>query len=109
MLGSDLFSKLGDPKLWLLTLIKEQGVTSALTDQGPYEFAVSGAGKDYIDLFNTYLFLEAQIVNTDSSNLDPDTDVPHHARQLRLFSRWYVTEKSFYVNPVWIHAGWWRN
>ena len=41
----------------------------------PYEFAVSGAGDDYIDLFNTYLFVEAQIVNTDGSNLDPDTDV----------------------------------
>jgi hypothetical protein len=44
-------------------------------DQGPYEFAVSGAGDDYIDLFNTYLFVEAQIVNTDGSNLEPDTDV----------------------------------
>jgi hypothetical protein len=42
-----------------------------LTDQGPYEFAVSGAGDDYIDLFNTYLFVEAQIVNTDGSNLEP--------------------------------------
>jgi hypothetical protein len=31
-------------------------------DQGPYEFAVSGAGDGYIDLFNTYLFVEAQIV-----------------------------------------------
>jgi hypothetical protein len=35
----------------------------------------SGAGDDYIDLFNTYLFVEAQIVNTDGSNLEPDTDV----------------------------------
>ena len=33
------------------------------------------AGDDYIDLFNTYLFVEAQIVNTDGSNLEPDTDV----------------------------------
>jgi hypothetical protein len=30
--------------------------------------------------------------------------VPHHARQLRFFSRWSVTEKSFYVRPVGIHA-----
>jgi hypothetical protein len=43
--------------------------------QGSYEFAVNGAGEDYIDLFNTYLFVEAQIVNTNGSNLDPDTDV----------------------------------
>jgi hypothetical protein len=27
-------------------------------DQGPYEFAVSGAGDDYIDLANAYLFVE---------------------------------------------------
>jgi hypothetical protein len=53
----------------------KKGLTSSLTDQGPYEFAVGGAGDDYIDLFNTYLFVEAQIVNTDGSNLDPDTDV----------------------------------
>jgi hypothetical protein len=33
-----------------------KGLTSALTDQGPYEFSVSGAGDDYIDLVNTYLF-----------------------------------------------------
>jgi hypothetical protein len=43
--------------------------------QGPYEFAVSGAGEDYIDLFNTYLFVEAHIVNTDGYNLGPDTEI----------------------------------
>jgi hypothetical protein len=26
----------------------KKGLTSTLTDQGPYEFAVSGAGDDYI-------------------------------------------------------------
>ena len=41
---------------------EQKGLTSALTDQGPYEFAVSGAGDEYIDLDNTYLFVEAQIV-----------------------------------------------
>ena len=54
---------------------EQKGLISALTDQGSYEFAVSEAGEDYIDLFNTYLFVEAQIVNTNGSNLDPDTDV----------------------------------
>jgi hypothetical protein len=28
---------------------EQKGLTSALTDQGPYEFTVSGAGDDYID------------------------------------------------------------
>ena len=54
---------------------EQKGLTSALTDQGPYEFAVSGAGEDYIDLFNTYLFVEAHIVNTDGYNLGPDTEI----------------------------------
>ena len=50
---------------------EQKELTSALTDQGPYEFAVSGAGDDYIDLANTYLFVEAQILNTYGSNLPP--------------------------------------
>jgi hypothetical protein len=45
-------------------------LTSALTDQGPYELAVSGAGGEYIDLANTYLFVEAQIVADDDTALD---------------------------------------
>ena len=44
-------------------------MTSALTDQGPYEFAVSGAEDDYVDLANTYLFVEAQIVDNDDTTL----------------------------------------
>jgi hypothetical protein len=32
-------------------------LTSTLTDQGPYEFVVSGVGEDYIDLANTHLFV----------------------------------------------------
>jgi hypothetical protein len=48
---------------------EQKGLTSPLTDQGPYEFAVSGAGDDYIDLANTYLFVEAQIVDDDDSSV----------------------------------------
>jgi hypothetical protein len=50
-------------------------LTSALTDQGPYEFAVSGAEDDYIDLANTYLFVDAQIMDDDDAALDGGTDV----------------------------------
>jgi hypothetical protein len=53
---------------------EQKGLTSALTDQGPYEFTVSGAEDDYIDLANTYLFLEAQIVDDDTA-LDAGADV----------------------------------
>ena len=54
---------------------EQKGLTSALTDQGPYEFAVSGAGDDYIDLANTYPFVEAQIVDDDDTALDGGEDV----------------------------------
>jgi hypothetical protein len=50
-------------------------LTSALTDHGPYEFAVSGAGDDYINLANTYLFVEAQIMDDDDTALDGGADV----------------------------------
>jgi hypothetical protein len=49
---------------------EQKGLTSALTDQGPYEFAVSGAGDNYIDLANTYPFVEAQIMDDDYTALD---------------------------------------
>ena len=54
---------------------EQKGLTSALTDQGPYEFAVSGAGDEYIDLANTYLFVEAHIVADDDTALDAGADV----------------------------------
>ena len=50
-------------------------MTSALTDQGPYELVVSGAGDDYIDLANTYLFVEVQIVDDDDAAFNGGEDV----------------------------------
>jgi hypothetical protein len=54
---------------------EQKGLTSALTDQGPYEFSVSGAGDDYIDLANNYLIVEKQIVADDDTALDSGADV----------------------------------
>jgi hypothetical protein len=54
---------------------EQKGLTSALTDQGPYEFAVSGAGDDYINLTNSYLFVEAHIMDDDDTALDGGADV----------------------------------
>jgi hypothetical protein len=80
---------------------EKKGLTSSLTDQGPYEFAVSGAGDDYIDLFNTYLFVEAQIVNTDGSNIDPDMDVgPVDLWMHSLFSDVRVSLSEQLVSPT---------
>jgi hypothetical protein len=55
--------------------LEQKGLTSTLTDHGPYEFAIRGAGDDYIDLTNTYLFVEAQIMDDDDTALDGGADV----------------------------------
>jgi hypothetical protein len=79
---------------------EQKGLTSALTDQGPYEFAVSGAGEDYIDLFNNYFFVEAHIVNIDGSDIDADTDVGTvHLWMHSLFSDVSVSLSEKLVSP----------
>ena len=50
---------------------EQKGLTSALTDQGPYEFAVSGAGTT----ISTYLFVEAHIMDDGDTALDGGADV----------------------------------
>ena len=75
------------------------------TDIGPdrsrsYEFAVSGAGEDYIDLFNNYFFVEAHIVNIDGSDIDADTDVGTvHLWMHSLFSDVNVSLSEKLVSP----------
>ena len=79
---------------------EQKGLTSALTDQGPYEFVVSGAGEDYIDLANTYLFVEAQIVKADGTNLAADSDVgPVNLWMHSLFSDVSVSLNEKLVSP----------
>ncbi len=51
------------------------GTVTSLSDEGPYEFYISGSGEDYIDLGNTNLFLSATIVNADGTNLEEDENV----------------------------------
>jgi hypothetical protein len=75
-------------------------LTSALTDQGPYEFAVNGAGNDYIDLTNTYLFVEAQIMDDDDTALDGGADVgPVNLWMHSLFSDVSVSFNENLVSP----------
>jgi hypothetical protein len=40
---------------------EQKGLTLALTDQGPYEFAVSGAGDEYMELANAYLLTNCPV------------------------------------------------
>ena len=39
------------------------------SDEGPIEFVVSGAGRQYVDLENTQLFIKAKIVKPDGTSL----------------------------------------
>ena len=79
---------------------EQKGLTSALTDQGPYEFAVSGAGDEYIDLANTYLFVKAQIVADDDTALDAGADAgPVNLWMHSLFSDFSVSLNEKLVSP----------
>ena len=79
---------------------EQKGLTSALTDQGPYEFAVSGAGDNYIDLANTYLFVEAHIIDDDDTALDGGADVgPVNLWMHSLFSDVSVSMNENMVSP----------
>lgn len=46
------------------------GTVTSVNDGGPYVFNVSGAGDDYLDLANTFLYVKAQIVKNDGTNVD---------------------------------------
>ena len=71
-----------------------------MSDQGSYEFAVSGPGHNYIGFANDYLFVEAQIVNTDCSDSDPDTEVgPVNLWMHSLFSDVSVSLNGKLVSP----------
>jgi hypothetical protein len=79
---------------------EQKGLPSALTDQGPYEFAVSGAGDDYIDLANTYLFVEAHIMDDDDTALDGGADIgPVNLWMHSLFSDVSVSLNENLVSP----------
>ena len=41
--------------------------TSALSDDGPIEFYISGNGNEYLDLMNTMLYVKAKIVKNDGT------------------------------------------
>jgi hypothetical protein len=79
---------------------EQKGLTSALTDQGPYEFSVSGAGDDYIYLANSYMFVEAQTVADDNTALDGGEDVgPVNLWMHSLFSDVSVSLNEKLISP----------
>lgn len=46
-----------------------------ISENGPIEFLVSGAGTEYMDLARTQLYVKAKITKADGTALDPDTKV----------------------------------
>ena len=43
---------------------------TSLSDGGPIEFKVSGSGKEFLDLAQSYLYLKVKVLKADGSNLD---------------------------------------
>ncbi|XP_028646572.1 uncharacterized protein F54H12.2-like [Erpetoichthys calabaricus] len=48
---------------------------SALSEVAPLEFLITGNGEDYLDLNNTLLHIQCQIVNADGTNPPPVAEV----------------------------------
>ena len=48
---------------------------SNISDNGPIEFQVSGAGTEYMNLSQTQLYVKVKVTKADGSALDPDTKV----------------------------------
>ena len=43
---------------------------TSVSDGGPIEFKVSGSGKEFLNLAQSYLYLKVKVSQADSSNLD---------------------------------------
>ena len=73
---------------------------ATITDSGPLEFSISGSGEDYVDLANTLLYIRAQIVKDDGTNLPQDAEVgPTNLWLHSLFSQVDVSLNEKLISP----------
>ena len=73
---------------------------ATITDSGPIEFSISGSGEDYVDLANTVLYVRAQIVKADGTNLAEDSKVaPTNLWLHSLFSQVDVSLNEKLISP----------
>ena len=73
---------------------------ASITENGPLEFFVSGSGDDYIDLANTYLYVQAKIVKEDDTHLTAtDVAVPVNNWMHSLFSQVDVSLNETLITP----------
>ena len=71
-----------------------------LTSEGPVEFLVKGAGEQYLDLANSYLYAECKVVNADGSDLNNGTHVaPINNLLHSLFSQVDIQLNNNMVSP----------
>ena len=71
---------------------EECGPVASLTDQGPIEFNIVGSDNEYLDLYNSHLYLACRIVNADGTDLANDAQVgPSNLFLHALFSQVNVT------------------
>ena len=68
---------------------------TALKKLGPIKFVIDGTGDEYLDLYHTYLYVEAKVVCADGSPLPDDTDeAPVNLTLHSLFSQVDQVEPS---------------
>jgi hypothetical protein len=73
---------------------------ASITDDGPLEFFVSGSGEDYVDLANTYLYIQAKIIKSDGTDLaGGDIAVPVNNWLHSLFSQVDVSLNETLITP----------
>ncbi len=73
---------------------------ATITESGPIEFSISGSGEDYLDLANTLLYVRAQIVKADGTNLPEDAEVgPTNLWLHSLFSQVDVSLNEKLISP----------
>lgn len=73
---------------------------ASLAPGAPIEFALSGSGEDYLDLFNTFLHVRAKVTLANGENIKPDTEVaPVNYYLQSLFSQVDVSLNDTLITP----------
>ena len=78
----------------------EHGPIATLTDSGPIEFNITADGSEYLDFFNTYLYVACKIVKADGTDLGNDANVgPCNLFLHSLFSQVDLSLNDSLVTP----------
>lgn len=78
----------------------EYNPISSISDGAPIEFVVGGAGTDYIDMANSQLFVRAQILNADNTDIDNN----NHVGPVNLFLHSLFSEVDVKLNDTLVSS-----